>query len=113
MADALTSEYGVPVRWRESRSRNTHENAQFSAVLLKASGISRIVLVAHAIDMPRAIAEFSAAGIDVVPAATSLPSRSTILAWDWLPTVYALQDSRDALYELLANAVRLVMGPRS
>jgi len=111
MSDALEQEYGVPVRWREGRSRNTHENAQRSAALLKADGVARVVLVAHAIDIPRAAAEFAAAGIDVVPAATGLPTTHATSAWDWLPSIYALQDSRDALYELLANALRLLSGP--
>ena len=112
MSEALLAEYGVPVRWNENRSRNTHENAQFSAALLKQDGVRRIVLVAHAIDMPRAIAEFAAAGIEVVPAATGLPSRQLPTVWDWLPSIYALQDSRDAIYEALANAARMVSGPR-
>jgi uncharacterized SAM-binding protein YcdF (DUF218 family) len=112
MSDALEHEYGVPVRWREPRSRNTHENAQRSAAVLKPDGVTRVVLVAHAIDMPRAAAEFAVAGIDVIPAATGLPSSRPIVAWDWLPSLYALQDSRDALYELLANGVRLLTGPR-
>lgn len=112
MSDALLYEFGVPVRWQENRSKNTHQNAQFSAAILKAAGISRVVLVAHAIDMPRAIAEFAAAGIEIVPAATGLPSNQGFVGWDWLPTIYALQDSRDALYEGLANAARMILGPR-
>ena len=111
MSNALEHEYAVPVRWREGRSRNTHENAQYSAALLKRDGVTRVVLVAHAIDIPRAAAEFKAAGVDVVPAATGLPSPYVTSAWDWFPSIYALQDSRDALYELIANAVRLVNGP--
>ena len=111
MSNALEHEYAVPVRWREGRSRNTHENAQYSAALLKRDGVTRVVLVAHAIDIPRAAAEFKAAGVDVIPAATGLPSPYVASAWDWFPSIYALQDSRDALYELIANAVRLVNGP--
>jgi uncharacterized SAM-binding protein YcdF (DUF218 family) len=113
MSDALEQEYGVPVRWREGRSRNTHENAQRSAVLLKGDGVTRVVLVAHAIDIPRAAAEFAAAGIEVIPAATGLPSAHTATAWDWLPSIYALQDSRDALYEMMANVLLRVRGPSS
>ena len=112
MQDALVKEYGIPVRWTERRSRNTHENARFSATILKREGIDRVVLVAHAIDMPRAIAEFADSGIDAIPAATGLPSGGPVTFFDFLPTVPALQSSRDALYELLANLVRIVSGPR-
>ncbi len=75
MQEALQHEFGVPVRWAENRSRTTHENAQYSAAMLRAAGIGRVVLVAHAFDMRRATAEFAAAGIATVPAATGIPSR--------------------------------------
>ena len=68
------AEYGVAVRWAEDRSRNTHENARFSAALLKADGVATVVLVAHSMDMPRARAEFAAAGIATVAAPTGLTS---------------------------------------
>ena len=106
MKDALTGEYGVPVRWIEDRSRNTHENARYSAALLRADGVDSIVLVGHAIDMPRAVAEFADAGITAVPAPTGLPSRGDAVPMDFVPSVAALQRSHDALYEMLANFVR-------
>ncbi len=108
MRDALAQEYGIAVRWIEDRSRNTHENALYSAALLKAEGIERVVLVAHAFDMPRAGAEFAGAGVTTIPAATALPSRGGVVPSDFLPTVAALQLSHYALYELLANAVYFV-----
>lgn len=107
MADALSAEFGVTVRWREDVSRNTHENAMLSARILKAAGVDRAILVAHAIDVPRARAEFAAAGVAVVPAATGLPSRGPIVAMDFVPQIGALVASHDALYELLANFVRV------
>jgi uncharacterized SAM-binding protein YcdF (DUF218 family) len=106
MERALAHEYGVPVRWIEDRSRNTHENARYSAQLLKHEGVDRVVLVAHAIDMPRATAEFADAGVTTVPAATGLPSRGGLAPMDFVPSPGALQRSHDALYELLANLVR-------
>lgn len=108
MEDALAREYSVPVRWIEDRSRNTYENARYSAALLKSDGVDRVVLVAHAIDMPRATAEFAESGVATVPAATGLPSRGGLVPMDFLPSAAALQHSHDALYELLANLVRLL-----
>ncbi len=108
MRDALEREYGVTVRWAEDRSRNTRENARLSAPLLKADGVTTAVLVAHAIDMPRARAEFAAAGIEVIPAPTGLAARAPIQIGDFAPSAPALQASHDAVYEILANVVRVV-----
>lgn len=105
MREALEREFGVDVRWSEDRSRNTHENARYTAEILRREGIGRVVLVAHAIDMPRASAEFAAAGIATIAAPTGLASTGGIVPMDFVPSVGALQASHDALYELLANLV--------
>ena len=88
--------------------RDTHENAVDSAAILKAAGIRRVILVAHSFDMPRAKAEFSAAGLDVTPAPTGIPGGTRDSWLELLPSVSALQGSYYALYELLANAVRRI-----
>ena len=110
MREALEREYGVPVRWTEDRSRNTRENARFSAPLLKAEGVTTALLVAHAIDMPRARAEFAAAGIEVIPAPTGLAARAPVQLSDFVPSAPALQASHDAIYEILANVARVLAG---
>jgi uncharacterized SAM-binding protein YcdF (DUF218 family) len=106
MRAALEEEFNVPVRWAEDRSRNTHENAQLSAAILKRDGVNRVVLVMHGFDIRRARAEFEAAGIVVVPAPTVIPNFSGMTPFDFVPSMGALQGSQVALYELLANAVR-------
>jgi uncharacterized SAM-binding protein YcdF (DUF218 family) len=106
MRETLEREFGVPVRWTEDRSRNTHENAQFSAARLERDGVKRVVLVAHGIDMRRARAEFTAAGLEVVPAPTYVPVDGPFELTDLVPNAGALQASYYALYELLANLVR-------
>ncbi len=107
MERALRLEYGVPVRWIEDRSRNTRQNARYSSQMLKRDGVTRVVLVAHAMDIPRASAEFAAVGIATIPAATGLPSRGgDVTLMDFVPTVSALQASHWALYELLAGLVQ-------
>jgi uncharacterized SAM-binding protein YcdF (DUF218 family) len=108
MRQALQQEFSVEVRWAEDRSRTTHENAVYSAEILRAAGIRRVILVAHAFDMRRATAEFAAVGIAAVPAATGIPSHGRARAFDFLPGIVGLQGSYYALYEILANAVRLV-----
>jgi uncharacterized SAM-binding protein YcdF (DUF218 family) len=106
MKVALESEYGVPVRWVENRSQNTHENAQMAAAILRPDGVRKIVLVAHGFDMPRATAEFDAAGIEAIPAPTGIAGSQGGVLLDYVPSVEGLQGSYYALYELLANAVR-------
>jgi uncharacterized SAM-binding protein YcdF (DUF218 family) len=108
MKAALEQEFGVPVRWTETRSRNTHENAARSAEILGVEHINRIVLVAHSFDMPRANAEFAAQGIETIPAPTGIPSGEFDTPLDLLPNLAALQSSYFALYEIYANVVRWI-----
>jgi uncharacterized SAM-binding protein YcdF (DUF218 family) len=108
MRVTLEQEFGVPVRWIEPRSRDTHENAVESKRLLAANGIRRIVLVTHSVDMRRAAAEFRAAGLEVVPAPTKLPPSDLGGAFGWIPNADDLARTRHALYELLAIAARSV-----
>jgi len=110
MKDALEREYGIGVRWAEDKSHNTHENATLSAQLLKADGVAAVLLVAHAFDMPRALAEFESAGIEAIPAPTGLAAIAPIQIGDFMPSAPALQASHDAVYEILANVVRVVSG---
>jgi uncharacterized SAM-binding protein YcdF (DUF218 family) len=61
---------GVPqeVIWLQPSSANTAEDALYSSILLKESGISRIILVTSAVHMPRAVGLFTSEGMDVTPA---------------------------------------------
>jgi len=95
----------VSVRWVEATSRDTHENAVNSAALLKASGISRVILVGHSFDFPRTRKEFEAAGIDVIPAPINIPSTAEVSALDFVPSLGGMQLSYFATYEILANAL--------
>jgi len=110
MRNVLEGEYGVAVRWAEERSRNTRENAQRSVPLLKDDGVALAVLVTHAVDMPRARAEFMAAGMETIAAPTGLTSPGPLRLTDFVPSAAALQASHDALYEILADVVRSASG---
>jgi len=54
----------------QPRSRNTHEDALYSAEILRQRGLKRILLVTSAWHMPRSLALFQAQGLDVTPAPT-------------------------------------------
>lgn len=99
MGNALRDEFGVPARWVETRSNNTRENARYSAAMLREAGIRRIYLVTHAWHLARAVPEFEAEGIQVVPAGTgySLPEARSV--FDFLPKAGALNQSNLAMHE--------------
>ncbi len=106
MAEILEREFGVAVRWQESESRNTAENASGSAAILREAGIRRVVLVTEAFHMPRAVRLFRAAGLEVVPAPTQFKTagRPSFSALDLLPQSQALRNSYYALHEWLGIA---------
>ena len=103
------SDLGVPEQAMlfEETSRNTRQNAVFSATLLRARGIDRILLVTSALHMPRAVALFTAQGLQVIPAPTdfeaSQPPPPGVLAW--LPDALALDASGRAMKELVGKWV--------
>lgn len=104
MKESLEQSFGVPVTWVEGNSRNTMENANFSAAILHEAGIRRIVLVTHANHMPRAMRFFSLAGFDVVPAPTVYIARASRFPVAFVPKQSAFQDSYSAIYEILGTA---------
>ncbi|QTP55311.1 YdcF family protein [Billgrantia sulfidoxydans] len=104
MAAALRDVFVVPVRWLEGESRSTAENARFSAEMLRADGIERIALVSQAWHLPRAVAEFEAQGMEVIPAPTEFTSPPPEGLSAWLPRAYHLNQSTRALNEWLGRA---------
>lgn len=117
MAEALRKDFGIVARWREGDSLDTAGNARYSAEILQREGIQRVVLVTHAFHMRRSLAEFSATGIEAIPAPTGfLGSFGSDVPdlWfrDWLPGAEAAQSGALAAHEwvgLLALKVRALM----
>ena len=110
MAEALEQDFGVKVRWRETESINTIENARFSSKILVDAGVKRVVLVTEASHMQRSIARFQAAGLEVVPAPTAFHIRSAYTPIDLLPTAGGLFYSSRALHEWLGMVVTRARG---
>jgi len=110
MRDVLEDELGIPVRWVEPKSRNSHENAVFSARMLREAGVSKVVVVAHAVDARRFRREFEMAGLDVAIAPTQVPGSGKVDHWvQHMPSVVALHGSTIAIYELVAY-LALILG---
>jgi uncharacterized SAM-binding protein YcdF (DUF218 family) len=105
MREALENEFGIKVRWSEEKSRNTRENAAFSAAILAKENIRQVVLVTHSFDMPRAKAEFITSGLPVIAAPTGILNGDLEWPSDYLPGIGGLQASYYVCYELLAMLV--------
>jgi uncharacterized SAM-binding protein YcdF (DUF218 family) len=101
MSKALAEDFNVPVEWREDRSRNTFENASFSAAILRQAGVGSALVVVHPWDMARALWSFRAVGYPVVPLPTFENHGWSISALSFLPQIPALKDSYYALHELI------------
>ena len=86
--------------WLEERSRNTHENAEFSAAILRTRGVRRIALVVNARSMLRAAACFRKQGIDVVPAPVRFDDLSATVE-DWMLNWKAVRGNEETLHEAL------------
>jgi len=68
MADLLEF-IGVPQEALvlETESKNTYENALYSAEILNTMEVDRILMVTSALHMPRAVALFEKQGLEVIP----------------------------------------------
>jgi len=100
MAEVLEQEYHADVRWVETESENTAQNAAKLRAMLP---VDRVIVVTHALHMPRSVAVFKKVGFEVVPAPmgfrTGEETRYDVFAC--LPSVSALAVSREVLHEWL------------
>ena len=101
MQQVLAQEYGIAARWVEDAALTTWDNARLSAKLLNADGVRRIALVTHAWHLRRAVAQFEAQGLEIVPAGTLFASTDVNDVFDLLPSPVGLRDSTFALHEWL------------
>lgn len=99
MQRALQHDYLIPVQWVEGASKTTAENALYSAHILKAAGIDRVILVTDAVHMRRARRAFERAGLHVIPGPTFYLEPSAFDASRLWPSMECLRRSYAALYE--------------
>lgn len=104
MAKSLTDDFGVPVRWRETRSQDTWENAEESAGILAAAGVRSVFLVTHAWHMRRAVIAFARFHTTVTAAPVRLDAASRFRLGDFVPNVGGWMDSYFALHEWIGCA---------
>jgi uncharacterized SAM-binding protein YcdF (DUF218 family) len=101
-AQVALSELGRPLAWAEDRSVDTRGNAQLSAALLQTYGARRVVLVTHALHMPRALRAFREANpeIEFLAAPVGRDLQAPKLLENYLPSVTGVQRGRYLLYEV-------------
>jgi uncharacterized SAM-binding protein YcdF (DUF218 family) len=108
-------ELGVPetaIR-RETRSRNTQENARYARPLLDELGARRILLVTSGQHMPRAVKTFAkiwaGGGPVVIPVSTDIQVAGELQGWKlWLPSLEAINSVSKGLKEF-AGTVALAI----
>ncbi len=100
MQRAAQDEFAVPVRWLEERSADTRENARFSAELLRAAGVRRILVVTSAWHMPRALACFRGTDLEAIAAPTGFRGPAVDGWASFVPRWSGLRDTSLALHEL-------------
>jgi uncharacterized SAM-binding protein YcdF (DUF218 family) len=106
MRTVLDRDFGIEPRWVDNQSADTYENAHFSARMLRAAGIHRIILVTSVSHIWRASHEFAGVGLDVVPAPEGFIVDRRLDALRFVPTAEALGRSSAAVYEMLGEPVR-------
>lgn len=99
MKRELETVFNVPVRWLETASGNTAENAEFSRDILQKEGIHTIALVTHAWHMPRAKQAFEREGFTVVAAPTVFYIESVQGFMNFVPQADYLNLANIAIHE--------------
>ncbi|MEJ1354127.1 MAG: YdcF family protein [Candidatus Sedimenticola sp. (ex Thyasira tokunagai)] len=105
MRSTLEKDFQVKVAATEEKSRTTRENAEMTAPLLRKMGIRKVLLVTHALHMPRSLESFERVGIDVISAPTGFEHTTTDLPPlnEWLPSAGQLHSSSRAVHEYLGR----------
>ena len=94
------------IKWTESESRDTQENAINSKQKIFEQGISKIALVTHSWHIPRSLKAFQKAGFEVTPAPMGFVADKKVDLISLLPNGGALNSTTATFKELVAQAVQ-------
>jgi uncharacterized SAM-binding protein YcdF (DUF218 family) len=106
-AEIASREFLRPLRWTESKSRDTRENAHYSMDVLRELDVKHVVLVTHGWHMPRAVRAFKEAAArdkatwEIVPAPMGLAAEIERPLLRWTPSAEGLQRVRAVWREKL------------
>ena len=102
MADSLAEDFGITARWLEGESRTTWENALYTAKILQAEGIQRVLLVTDAWHMPRSRWSYEQLGFSVTSAPVGFLSGANSRPLNgWMPESKALWQNTALLNEAI------------
>jgi uncharacterized SAM-binding protein YcdF (DUF218 family) len=94
------------VKWTESESRDTRENALNCKEKLTNLGIKKIALVTHAWHMPRSVKAFEKVGFEVTPAPMGFTGKKSFELVSLLPSSNSLNNTFSMLKELAALLIQ-------
>jgi uncharacterized SAM-binding protein YcdF (DUF218 family) len=106
-ARIAAQEFGHALRWVETASRDTRENALRTVALLKPAGVSHVLLVTHGWHMPRAMRAFAEAapsGMRIEAAPMGLARRLESPTLAWIPSSDGFTQVRNVLHEVIGLA---------
>lgn len=103
MAETLQRDFHSKDIWIEDQSKDTAENAAYSAAVLKQHDVQRIAIISQAWHLPRAIKLFEQQDFTVYPAPTGYTHEDDEPIIRWLPKASALDKSSIALKEYLGR----------
>ena len=110
----LLVEWGVSKEavFLEGSSRNTWENAVYSKNIIDSIHCGSVLLVTSAAHMPRAVAAFNSAGVDVVPVSTDVRvvAGGKFAAVRLLPDARALAMTSEAIREWIGRKFYQMQG---
>lgn len=106
MQVSLSRDFGVRAKWVDEAAQDTYDNAQDSARILRAAGITRVVLVTSDTHLWRAAHEFEAAGLSVIPAPAGIWGPRELGTMRFVPAASGLLRSYSAVYELEGEGIR-------
>jgi uncharacterized SAM-binding protein YcdF (DUF218 family) len=104
MARVLKQEFATEVQWIEPKSRDTWQNAEFSAALLHGAGIDTVYLVSDAWHLRRGAIAFRHFGINTIAAPLRFTRAPLLEADGFVPHISALGNSYFALHEWIGCA---------
>lgn len=94
----------------EDRARNTHENAVYSAAIVKAHAWSSIVIVTSAYHMPRAVGCFEAEGLPVDALPVDFRSYAGPYRGELIPRAEHFEESSRAIREWFGRGIYRARG---
>jgi uncharacterized SAM-binding protein YcdF (DUF218 family) len=103
MSRVLKNEYALNVKWLESQSHTTQENARYSFEMLKKEQVHRVYLVTHFWHMPRAQRIFEQQGFQVTAIPHGFWGIEQYTPLDFYPGSSALASTRQVWHEVLGS----------